>query len=229
MKEVYILSRPDFRNFFGVTIISHSAKGSEWEKHKYVKKIDGKYFYPDSYEGGRHVGTEKSKALFEKAKKFALGSRSNRNSESSSSSNGKPSSKISSSEKREEKKYVPKEAVDPKDRKAVLKRVNESLGRISKSNVKASKGKTSKASKGEDSEETQNIAEQYVEKLEDAKINLEMLRDAYKDSDKDEKAQLKREISEVQAELKKIRSQIKVKTKNNKALRKIINELTSDN
>ena len=35
--------------------IEHSAKGSEWEKHKYVKVEDGKYYYPDSYEGGRHL------------------------------------------------------------------------------------------------------------------------------------------------------------------------------
>lgn len=35
--------------------LSHSAKGSTWEKHKYVKRIDGTYYYPDSYEGGRHL------------------------------------------------------------------------------------------------------------------------------------------------------------------------------
>lgn len=35
--------------------IAHSAEGSVWEKHKYLKRIDGKYYYPDSYEGGRHL------------------------------------------------------------------------------------------------------------------------------------------------------------------------------
>lgn len=35
--------------------ILHSAKGSEWEKHKYIKKLNGDYYYPDSYEGGRHL------------------------------------------------------------------------------------------------------------------------------------------------------------------------------
>lgn len=36
-----------------------SAKGTTWEKHKYVKVEDGKYYYPDGYEGGRHVGSDK--------------------------------------------------------------------------------------------------------------------------------------------------------------------------
>lgn len=36
-------------------ILHHSAKGSTWEEHKYIKRIDGTYYYPDSYEGGRHL------------------------------------------------------------------------------------------------------------------------------------------------------------------------------
>lgn len=36
-------------------ILRHSAKGSTWEEHKYIKRIDGTYYYPDSYEGGRHL------------------------------------------------------------------------------------------------------------------------------------------------------------------------------
>lgn len=35
--------------------LEHSAKGSTWEEHKYIKRIDGTYYYPDSYEGGRHL------------------------------------------------------------------------------------------------------------------------------------------------------------------------------
>ena len=35
--------------------IIHSAKGSTWEEHKYIKRDDGVYYYPDSYEGGRHL------------------------------------------------------------------------------------------------------------------------------------------------------------------------------
>lgn len=36
-------------------ILRHSAKGSTWEEHKYIKRIDGTYYYPDNYEGGRHL------------------------------------------------------------------------------------------------------------------------------------------------------------------------------
>ena len=35
--------------------LAHSAKGSEWEEHKYIEEIDGKYYYPDSYADGRHI------------------------------------------------------------------------------------------------------------------------------------------------------------------------------
>lgn len=42
--------RPNYRNFIG-----HSAKGSSWDEHKYVKVIDGVYYYPVGYEGGRTV------------------------------------------------------------------------------------------------------------------------------------------------------------------------------
>lgn len=35
--------------------IFHSAKGTAWENHKYIKMEDGKYYYPDSYAGGRHL------------------------------------------------------------------------------------------------------------------------------------------------------------------------------
>lgn len=46
----------DFRQFYGTGIfLLHSAKGSTWEDHKYIKRIDGTYYYPDSYEGGRHL------------------------------------------------------------------------------------------------------------------------------------------------------------------------------
>lgn len=43
---------PDFRQ---IVNLSHSAKGSEWDKHKYVKKIDGVYYYPVGYEDGRTI------------------------------------------------------------------------------------------------------------------------------------------------------------------------------
>lgn len=64
---------PDYRNFVGSQFIIsstskvvHSAKGSTWEDHKYIKRIDGTYYYPDSYEGGRHLpdgGSDESKEI----------------------------------------------------------------------------------------------------------------------------------------------------------------------
>lgn len=39
----------------GTTYIAHSAKGSSWKKHKYVKVIDGVYYYPVGYTKGRTV------------------------------------------------------------------------------------------------------------------------------------------------------------------------------
>lgn len=44
------------RNNYYLKIV-HSAKGSTWEEHKYVKRIDGTYYYPKGYEGGRTVDT----------------------------------------------------------------------------------------------------------------------------------------------------------------------------
>lgn len=35
--------------------LSHSAKGTTWEDHKYIKKEDGVYYYPDNYGNGRHL------------------------------------------------------------------------------------------------------------------------------------------------------------------------------
>lgn len=41
--------------------LSHSAKGSTWEDHKYVKKIGGVYYYPVGYEDGRTIDELTSK------------------------------------------------------------------------------------------------------------------------------------------------------------------------
>lgn len=38
-----------------VFVLKHSAKGSTWEKHKYIKRLNGTYYYPNNYEGGRHI------------------------------------------------------------------------------------------------------------------------------------------------------------------------------
>lgn len=39
--------------------IQHSAKGSTWEDHKYVKRIDGTYYYPSGYDKGRTIDSLK--------------------------------------------------------------------------------------------------------------------------------------------------------------------------
>lgn len=47
---------PDFKNFRNGSLnFFHSAKGTTWKDHKYIKRIDGTYYYPDNYEGGRHL------------------------------------------------------------------------------------------------------------------------------------------------------------------------------
>lgn len=47
---------PDYKEFIGNGLsLIHSAKGSVWDDHKYVKKIDGVYYYPVGYEDGRTI------------------------------------------------------------------------------------------------------------------------------------------------------------------------------
>lgn len=55
--------RPDYLDF-----LSHSAKGSEWEDHKYVKKINGIYYYPVGYEDGRTIDSLSNKGKKETEK-----------------------------------------------------------------------------------------------------------------------------------------------------------------
>lgn len=53
------MMRPDYKTFKGTSCsIIHSAKGSTWNEHKYIKKVDGVYYYPNSYAGGRHLSNE---------------------------------------------------------------------------------------------------------------------------------------------------------------------------
>lgn len=71
-------ARPDFRKFRGISGVSvvsddqleHSAKGSTWEEHKYVKVIDGVYYYPVGYENGRTVDSLKDSDKKEKDEDF---------------------------------------------------------------------------------------------------------------------------------------------------------------
>lgn len=57
--------RPNFRDFSGgSTLIIHSAKGSTWKDHKYIKKIDGTYYYPKDYKGGgRKIGSSDKEGI----------------------------------------------------------------------------------------------------------------------------------------------------------------------
>lgn len=69
--------RPDYRDFRTRSqSFRHSSEGSSWKEHKYIKRVDGTYYYPDSYEGGRHLpDREKEKSmedeLFEKLKNYS--------------------------------------------------------------------------------------------------------------------------------------------------------------
>ena len=48
--------RPDYRyHRTRFQFFQHSSEGSSWKKHKYLKRVDGTYYYPDNYEGGRHL------------------------------------------------------------------------------------------------------------------------------------------------------------------------------
>lgn len=73
--------RPNYRDYrrsqfvFGSDHqLMHSAKGSEWEDHLYIKRIDGTYYYPDSYKGGRHLPKGESGSDRDKMEKEENGS-----------------------------------------------------------------------------------------------------------------------------------------------------------
>lgn len=44
--------RPDYKAF---QVLSHSAKGTTWGKHKYIRKENGRYIYPDDEERNRKI------------------------------------------------------------------------------------------------------------------------------------------------------------------------------
>ena len=51
--------RPDYMDTrTSFQLLQHSSEGSSWKKHKYIKRVDGTYYYPDTYEGGRHLPDE---------------------------------------------------------------------------------------------------------------------------------------------------------------------------
>lgn len=73
---------PDYRDYRRSPVLMHSAKGSTWKKHKYIKIMNGLYFYPDDYIGGRHLNSDK------KSSKKSNKKEDKKNDKSSKSKNG---------------------------------------------------------------------------------------------------------------------------------------------
>lgn len=82
--------------------IVHSAKGSSWKKHKYIKIVNGLYFYPDDYVGGRHVGSSKKSS---KKKEESKGNKKK-------DSKGKTSTSKSKDEKDDKKKGLTSKKIE---------------------------------------------------------------------------------------------------------------------
>lgn len=82
--------------------ISHSAKGSTWKKHKYIKIANGLYFYPDDYIGGRHIGNKKKSSNKKETSK----------NDKKKESKGKASSSKSKTEKDDKKKGLSSKKIE---------------------------------------------------------------------------------------------------------------------
>lgn len=50
--------RPDFREYKGrgEEELMHSAKGTTWKNHKYIKKVGNRYIYPNTKKVGAKIG-----------------------------------------------------------------------------------------------------------------------------------------------------------------------------
>lgn len=250
--------------------ICHSAKGSTWEKHKYLKVLKGKYYYPDSYEGGRHLselkkdekeekkksmdldevykvygGTKKSEEKEEtkkqtekrgdltKTQKTSRQSLPEKEKETKKSSSGKKggSSKGKTSKTTESvrKPHEVKAAIDPKDLKAIINRINESTGRKSISKVSAKgSGKKNSSKKTSSDESAQELAESLVEKLSDVKLEYDDLKEEYKLTDKSEKVELKERMNLAKKAVDQVRNEITKAGKKNKKVRSLISELSKN-
>lgn len=60
---------PDYRMFSGGIILTHSAKGTTWKDHLYVKKVGSKYYYPEDL---RKEKTAQAKITIKNATKAKL-------------------------------------------------------------------------------------------------------------------------------------------------------------
>ncbi|MDE5977702.1 MAG: hypothetical protein K2G70_04450 [Turicibacter sp.] len=84
--------------------ISHSAKGSTWEKHKYVKVLNGIYYYPNTYEKGRKI-----ESLIKKSKLTGTGTLTDARTEKKSTTEDKTSStSTSDADKKKKRKKINK-------------------------------------------------------------------------------------------------------------------------
>lgn len=82
-------------------IISHSAKGSTWEKHKYVKVLNGVYYYPNTYEKGRKI-----ESLLKKSKLVGTGQLTDARKDKKSTSKEKDGSSSNSDKKKKNRKKI---------------------------------------------------------------------------------------------------------------------------
>ena len=84
---------PDYRTF---RYLSHSAKGSVWDKHKYVKRVNGIYYYPNNYDGARTMDSFRRDLRNKRfTQKQASSDASNKSKTSSSSTSTSTKKKIS--------------------------------------------------------------------------------------------------------------------------------------
>ena len=185
---------PDFRTFQGSTIASlmHSAKGSEWKKHKYVIKKAGKYYYPDSYEGGRHASnlddSKKIVRTFSSSKNKITSSDESKKKEESKSDTSQTTNNTSNNLSKEDVERLAKEVIrgnygNGQDRKDALgddyqqiqNRVNEILLGSKKTNAKVS-------------EVNQKEVEKVSAKAKSSGgINLDTVYSVYREEEKDKK------------------------------------------
>lgn len=118
----YVICRPS-------KWLCHSAKGSTWEKHKYEKVVDGVYYYPNSYSGGRHLNSETTKNSSRLKKALTLkGNQQNSLSDLANATKKKTSSdtKDTTNKKKEEKQVVFNERlVKEKKKKNIEKLAND--------------------------------------------------------------------------------------------------------
>lgn len=180
-------------------ILIHSQ--GPWEKHKYVKVLDGKYYYPDSYEGGRHlpdgsaakagatganVGkqTVKKKVSAPTSTTKKTSSTSKTASEAGVVTRGGPLGLFKKSDLRKksgkslselEKLLKETRAENERDKKAAEERLKKALAKSSSKSTK-----TETETKAEDIKKVEEIVKKLDEKKKDNSPDLEKVYSVYK-------------------------------------------------